>query len=107
MMIGLQAHSLLLGAAAHPDVRAKIRAVVAEFNEVDTIVQLLTMQLGTRSVLVTGELQLHHDLSLGESEYVIRSIDAAIVRKVPEVSSTFRELHRRPMGIPVATRILE
>jgi cation diffusion facilitator family transporter len=107
MMIGLQARSLLLGASAHPDVRAKILTVVAEFDEVDTIVQLLTMQLGTRSVLVTGELQLHNDLSLGESEYVIRSIDAAIAREVPEVSSTFWELHRRPMDTPVATRILE
>ena len=106
-MVGLQARSLLLGAAAHPDVRAKIREIVEEFDEVDTVVRLLTMQLGARSVLVTGELQLREDLSLGESEYVLRSIDAAIAGELPEVRSTFWELHRRPLDTPVATRLLE
>ena len=107
LMIGAQARGLLLGAAASPELRSAVRATVLEFEEVETVVRLLTMQLGARSVLVTGELQLSRDLNVEEAEHLIREIDGALRRTAPEVTSTFWELRRQALDTSVGPRIFE
>ena len=107
LMVGAQARGLLLGAAATPELRSVVRATVLEFEEVDTVVRLLTMQLGARSVLVNGELQLLRDLDVEEAEHLIREIDGALRRRAPEVTSTFWELRRQALDTSVGPRIFE
>src|SRR5205823_243766 len=46
-VLGHQSRHLLLGAAAEPETRAAIAAIVIAFPEVDHIIRLLTMQLGS------------------------------------------------------------
>lgn len=96
LILGLQARSLLLGAAAHPDTRREIHEAVTAFPEVEHVVRLLTMQLGTHSVLVTGELQVRRDLDVVKAEDLLRRIDAGLRERVPEVQETFWELRRHP-----------
>ena len=83
-------------AAASRDTRQAIRATVAEFPEVQSIVRFLTMQLGSDSVLVNGELELRRDLTTPQIEALIERIDNRLRETVPEVSDTFWELHHRP-----------
>ncbi len=104
LILGMQARSLLLGAAADPETRAAIRGVVAGFAEVEAVVRLLTMQLGSRSVLVTGELQVARTMDVAGAEALVARIDAAIQDRVPTVTSTFWELHREPPRGSVSTR---
>ena len=61
VMLGVQSRSLLLGAAAHSETREKLEQAVRSFPEVEAIERLLTMQLGSHSVLVTGELRVRRD----------------------------------------------
>ena len=93
LILGLQSRSLLLGAAASEETRAAIRATVESFPEVDLIVRLLTMQLGTHSVLVTGELHVRESLTTLQIEELIARIDAKLELMLPDVSDTFWELH--------------
>lgn len=93
LILGMQSRSLLLGAAASEETRAAIRATVESFTEVEVIVRLLTMQIGTHSVLVTGELHVRPGLKTLEIEELIARIDAKLGETVPEVSDTFWELH--------------
>lgn len=95
-ILGAQSRNLLLGAAASRDTRQAIRATVAEFPEVQSIVRFLTMQLGSDSVLVNGELELRRDLTTPQIEALIERIDNRLRETVPEVSDTFWELHHRP-----------
>ena len=104
-MLGMQARRLLLGAAVDPEVRDEIRQTVLSFDEVENVVRLLTMQMGSRSVLVTGELQLSQDLDVGQAEYLMGRIDAALQQRLPEVTSTFWELRRHPVDTSVGPRI--
>lgn len=99
-LLGLQSRNLLLGAAANREVRDAIRATLAEFPEVEETVRLLTMQLGSHSVLVNGELQVHRDLDVDHVEQLIARIDARLQAQVPEVSDTFWELRRCPAEHP-------
>ena len=97
-MLGMQARRLLLGAAASEEVREALHRVVMSFPEVTHIVRLLSMQLGSHSVLVTGELELSRDLHAREIEDLIARIDEKIARDVPDVTDTFWELRRRPLS---------
>ena len=94
VMLGLQSRSLLLGAAASPETRIAISASVRGFPEVRDIVRLLTMQLGSHSVLVSGELAVQRHLTTEEIEDLLVRIDAQLEKDVPEVSETFWELKR-------------
>jgi cation diffusion facilitator family transporter len=95
LMLGAQARRLLLGAAASEEVRAALHRTVMSFPEVTSIVRLLSMQLGSRSVLVSGELEHSRDLHTDEIEDLIARIDQKIAAEVPDVTDTFWELRRR------------
>lgn len=94
--LGYQSRQLLIGAAASDDTRQAIRAVVHEFPQVKYIVRLLTMQIGTHSVLVTGEIEVERGLTTNEIEELLAGIDRRIAQAVPEVKETFWELRPRP-----------
>jgi cation diffusion facilitator family transporter len=96
LILGMQARNLLLGAAAGEDARAEIRKTVEGFPEVRKVVRLLTMQLGAHSVLVTGELQVSHGLTVTQVEDLMIRIDSELAATVPEVSDTFWELRHPP-----------
>lgn len=93
-ILGSQSRRLLLGSAAHVDTRTAIAATLGSFPEVESIVRVLTMQLGSHSVLVTGELHVRRELDTGAIEDLILRIDARLAETVPEVSDTFWELKR-------------
>lgn len=92
LMLGLQARSLLIGAAAGTETREAIAACLRGFPEVEGIARILTMQLGSHSVLVSGELRLRRNLSLDQAEELLSRIDAELAEGVPEVADTFWEL---------------
>ncbi len=98
LMLGMQARHLLLGAAASEEVREALHRTVMSFPEVTQVVRLLSMQLGSHSILVTGELELSRDLYTHEIEDLIANIDNKIAAEVPDVTDTFWELRRRPLS---------
>ncbi len=99
LMLGTQARHLLLGAAASDDTRRVLRSTVLGFDEVERIVRMLTMQLGSHSVLVTGQLQVRRGLTTKEIEALVRRIDSAIAEELPEIHETFWELHSQVVDL--------
>ena len=95
VMLGMQARNLLLGAAASEEVREGLHRVVSSFLEVTHVVRLLSMQMGSHSILVTGELEVGRGLTTGQIEDLLARIDAKIAVEVPDVTDTFWELRRR------------
>ena len=53
------------------------------------------MQMGSHSILVTGELEVGRGLSTDQIEDLLGRIDARIAAAVPDVTETFWELRRR------------
>lgn len=92
LVLGLQARDLLIGAAAGAETRAGIEATLAAFPEVEQVSRVLTMQIGPRSVLVSGELRVQRGLSLAQAEDLLERIDAHLSETVPEVQDTFWEI---------------
>lgn len=92
VMLGNQSRRLLLGAAANSETQDAIARVLASFPDIERTVRLLTMQVGTHSVLVTGELRVGRGLTTTEIEDLLARLDNELETQVPEVSDTFWEL---------------
>jgi cation diffusion facilitator family transporter len=101
VMLGVQSRNLLLGAAASEETRVGLHKVLMTFPEVEGVLRLLTMQLGSSSVLVTGELRVRKDLTTEQIEELVHRIDRKVAVEVPEVSETFWELNRQSAGRPL------
>ena len=93
ILLGSQTRDLLLGSAASSRTRQAIRTAIDEFPEVVRVVDLLTMQLGLRSVLVTGELNFRDGLTTDEIESLLRGIADRIRQRAPEVQNIYLEPH--------------
>jgi cation diffusion facilitator family transporter len=98
VMLGVQSRKLLLGAAASEETRIDLHRVLMTFPEVQGVMRMLTMQLGSNSVLVTGELRVQRNLTTEQIEDLLRRIDGKIAIDVPEVAETFWELSRQANG---------
>ena len=96
IMLGRETRDLLLGSAASKRTREAIRGAIAEFPEVEAVVDLLTMQLGLHSVLVTGEINIEDDLTTDEIEILITRLNERIRAAAPEVQNIYLEPHPVP-----------
>ena len=98
IMLGKETRDLLLGAAAVPSQRQAIRESVLASPEVESIVRLLTMQLGLDSILVTGEINIRDNLTTDDIEMLLQRITARIRETTPDVKNVYLEPHQVPAG---------
>jgi cation diffusion facilitator family transporter len=101
--LGRETKGLLIGEAARPEQREALRRAILAHPEVDAVLQLLTMHLGPRSLLVAVRLDLRDGLSSQQVEAVSTRIEAELAEVVPEVTQVFldptpRHLHRAKVG---------
>jgi divalent metal cation (Fe/Co/Zn/Cd) transporter len=93
IMLGMETRRLLLGASAEPRHRQAIRDTITGFPQVQSVVVLLTMQLGLNSILVTGEINIRDGLTTDEIEDLMVRIEQRIRAAVPAVKNIFLEPH--------------
>lgn len=87
--LGRDIRALLLGEAADPEDRRRLRQAIASHPEIHELVDLRTMHLGPASLLVTARVDLQNDLRAHEIERVADEIDASLRRAVPSVAEVF------------------
>ena len=80
---------LLIGEAALPEERERLREVLDGCDGVDEVVELMTMALGPSSLLVAARLDLAADLDSDEIERLASDLDAALRKAVPGVEHVF------------------
>jgi cation diffusion facilitator family transporter len=99
---------LLLGEAANPKVLAAIKQTIESHPNVERVVELLTMHLAPKQILINASVQLRPDLRTGEIEKSIAEIEDRIRIAEPKVEMMFLEVARqRPADshAPVAEHI--
>ena len=85
---------LLVGAAARPEERETLERTIEEFDEVERVVELLTMVLGPSALLVAARIDLDDALDGDEIERVSERIDERLREVVPDVSEVFLDATR-------------
>jgi cation diffusion facilitator family transporter len=95
---------LLIGEAALPEEREKLRGVLDDCDGVDEVVEMLTMALGPSSLLVAARLDLAADLDSDEVEKLAADLERKLREAVPGVAYVFLDpTHRREKPAVSAT----
>lgn len=88
-LLGRDTKALLVGQAAAPELARGIRTEIASADGIDSVVELLTMQLGPESVLVAARVDLGTRLGSDEIERLAERIDRRLRERFPEVRHVF------------------
>jgi divalent metal cation (Fe/Co/Zn/Cd) transporter len=100
---------LLVGAAARPAERAALEAALGEFDQVDRVLEVLTMVLGPNSLLVAARVEFGEGND-DDIEQVSDAIETRLRGVVPDVTEVFldattaRAKRRRPQEQARATQ---
>ena len=85
---------LLLGEAANPNVLAKIKEAIEGHPNVERTVELLTMHLAPKQILINAHVKLKDDLVTSDILKSIEEIEERIKRAEPKVEMIFLEAAR-------------
>jgi cation diffusion facilitator family transporter len=80
---------LLLGAAARPAERAAIERALRDSDEIDDVLEILTMALGPNSLLVAARVDFRPGLDESDLERASAEIDERLRDVVPDVTEVF------------------
>lgn len=86
---------LLLGEAATKKSVQAITAAIENHPQVVKVVELLTMHLGPKQILINAHVNLRDDLVTGEIVKTIEEVESLIKRAEPKVEMVFLEVARQ------------
>jgi cation diffusion facilitator family transporter len=98
MWMGHDTSELLIGAAARPDEREALGKALEEFDQVEAVVELLTMALGPNSLLVAARIDMADGLEDDDVERLSDEIDDRLREVVPDVTEVFLDATTAPRG---------
>ncbi|MBC9724860.1 cation diffusion facilitator family transporter [Streptomyces sp. TRM68367] len=93
--LGREARDQLIGEAADPEARDRIRSLLRAQPEIDSVEALFTMKTGLDSALVAARVDLAPGLDSERVEEVAVRIKRHIARAVPEAGQIFLDVTER------------
>jgi cation diffusion facilitator family transporter len=84
--------SLLIGEAADPRLQRALSELLASYDEVDAVDEVLTSVIGRGEVLVAARIDLDDDLTAGEVEALARRMEREILDAHPTVRHFFLDV---------------
>jgi cation diffusion facilitator family transporter len=93
-VLARSSRGLLLGEAANKKVLAKIKEAIEGHPNVERVVELLTMHLAPKQILINAHVQLRPDLRTGDIEKSIQEVEDRIKSAEPKVEMMFIEVAR-------------
>jgi len=93
-VLARSSRGLLLGEAANPKVLAAIKQAIESHPNVERVVELLTMHLAPKQILINAHVKLRDNLVTGDIERSILEVEDRIKRAEPKVEMMFIEVAR-------------
>jgi cation diffusion facilitator family transporter len=103
-LLGRENAGLLIGEAAEPQLVLGVYETLGSQQEVDAVVELLTMHLGPESVLVAARLDFSDDLPASQIEEFATRIERELEQHWPEVTQVFLDPTRADRELAERTR---
>lgn len=88
-VLGRENRSLIVGEAADPRLQESLERLLASYDEVTSVDELLTMVIGRGEVLVAARLDLEDDLRAAEVEALARRMERDVQQLDPTVKHFF------------------
>lgn len=102
--MGHDTSELLVGAAARPAERAAIEETLNDCDEIDKVIEVLTMVLGPNALLVVARVDFATGLAAEEIEQASERIDRRLRARVPDVTEVFLDATTAPTATANARR---
>ncbi len=93
-VLARSSRGLLLGEAATEKVRERICAAIREHPNVCEVIELLTMHLAPKQILINAHINFRNELETDDIERTIREVERNIKRAEPMVDMIFLETAR-------------
>ena len=90
--LATSARGLIVGEAAPVEIAEAIRASIAATTEVDQVLELRAVQMGTKQLLVLARVSMRDDVSAGEVERLMVKVREQLRRDHPEVMDSYLEI---------------
>jgi cation diffusion facilitator family transporter len=94
-VLARSARGLLLGEAATEKTREVIRKAILSHPNVCEVIELLTMHLAPKQILINAHVNFRDDLATGDIERTINEVEQCIKTAEPMVDMIFLETARR------------
>jgi cation diffusion facilitator family transporter len=85
---------LLLGEAAIPKSVERIRQAILSHEQVCEVVELLTMHLAPKQILINAHINFRNELATDDIERAVKEVEALIKKAEPKVDMIFLETAR-------------
>ena len=92
LTLGRENRSLLIGEAADPRLQQALRDLLASYDEVDGVDEVLTSVIGRREVLVAARIDLDDTITAGQVEALARRMERDITAAHPTVRHFFLDV---------------
>jgi cation diffusion facilitator family transporter len=102
--MGHDVSELLIGAAARPRERERIARALEEFDEIDQVLEVLTMVLGPNSLLVAARVDFARGLDDAHVERASERVDRRLREVVPDVTEVFLDATTAPRSSDATAR---
>jgi divalent metal cation (Fe/Co/Zn/Cd) transporter len=105
--LGRDTKELLIGEAANPQLTEEVRSFLARSEDIDEVIDVLTMHVGVESILLAARVDLATDLSSDEVERLSHRLDQRIQERWPTITHVFIDAtgsseHVEAVGIEAA-----
>ena len=93
-VLARSSRGLLLGEAANPKVLNAIKQAIESHPNIESVIELLTMHLAPKQILINAHVKLRRNLVTGDIEKTIIDVEDRIKRAAPKVEMMFIEVAR-------------
>jgi cation diffusion facilitator family transporter len=99
-VLARSSRGLLLGESANQKSVDAIKQAIESHPNVDSVVELLTMHLAPKEILINSHIKLRSGLKTEDVEATIEEVETRIKQAEPKVEKIFLEASRGPLNQP-------
>lgn len=102
-LLGRDTKELLIGEAAPAEARQALRRELAEFDDVERVVEMRTMLVGPSTLLVAARIDVNDDLAAADVEDLSDRIERELKERHPQLSEVYLAVTHRPAQVGDST----
>lgn len=88
--VGIRVQALLLGRSADPDIEHAIEEFIVADQDIETVFNVITLQMGEK-VMLAAKILMRHDLTVDSASKKINTLEERIKARFPEIGWCFIE----------------
>ena len=102
-LLGRDTKELLIGEAAPAEARQALRQEIAEFEDVERVIEMRTMLVGPSTLLVAARIDVNDDLAAADVEDLSDRIERELKERHPQLSEVYLAVTHRQAQVGDST----